>query len=217
MKQTAIAVLMVVFLAAQATAGEGTVLKGQMEKESYATGVTLVRNLIQQGGSFDLDLVIKGMKDQVAGEKLLLTEEALRVTLIALKNELKKRQTHGVIEYPDQYKAIEKEDAPMTAASSPQEPAQVQTPVRDEEQALRALAIASIAPPKGSAQQTPALSPSSFQALSQSGAPVQEHTFDSLAAQQQQQTNDDGTVQIVLSSLTRRYAENWLKTQPHQQ
>jgi hypothetical protein len=207
MKQTAIAVLMVVFFAAQAAAGEGTVLKGQMEKESYATGIALVRNLIQQGGSFDLDLVIKGMKDAITGEKLLLTDEELQITLAALRNELKKRQ------------AIGGENAPTAAASSPEAPAQVQTPVRvdrdEEEQAMAALAIASIAPPKGSSEQTPASLPASFQA--QLGAPVQEQTFEALAAQQQQQTNDDGTTQIILSSLTRRYAASWLKTQPRQQ
>jgi Domain amino terminal to FKBP-type peptidyl-prolyl isomerase len=197
MKQTAIALLMVFFFAAQATAEERTVLKEQMEKESYATGVTLVRNLKQQGGSFDLDLVIKGMRDEITGEKLLLTEEDLHITLTALQNELKKHQTRGVIEYPEA-------------------PSQARTPVRDEEQTLRALAIASISPPRESAQQIPVSSPSSFQTPAQFEAPVQEHTFASLAAQQKPQTNDNGTIQIVLSDLTRMHADYWLKSLPRQ-
>jgi hypothetical protein len=197
MKQTVIAVLMVVFFAAQATAEEGTVLQGRMDKVSYATGVTLVRDLKQQGGSFDLDLVIKGMRDEITGEKLLLTEEDLHIILAAMQNELKKHQTRGVTEYPEA-------------------PAQARTPVRDEEQTMRALAVASLAPPKERTQQIPSSSPSSFQALAQLEAPVQEHTFAALAAQQQPQTNDKGTVQIVLSDLTRMHAEYWLKTRPHQ-
>jgi hypothetical protein len=195
MKQTALAVLMIVFFAAQAAAEEGMVLKEQMEKESYATGVTLVRNLKQQGGSFDLELVIKGMKDEVTGEKLLLTEEDLHMTLTALQSELKKHQTRGVIEYPEA-------------------PTKVRTPVRDEEQTMKALAVASIAPPREPAQQIPASSPLSFQTPAMVGASVQEHTFAALAAQQQPQTNDSGTSQIVLSDLTRMHADYWLKTLP---
>ncbi len=196
MKKTAIALLMVVFFAAQATAEEGTVLKEQMDKESYATGVTLLRNLKQQGGSFNLDLVIKGMMDAMTGEKLLLTEEDLHITLSASQNELKKHQTRGVVEYPEA-------------------PARVRTPVRDEEQTLRALAHASIAPTRESARQTPDSLQASFQMPSQLGAPVLDHTFAALAVQQQPQTNDNGPTQIVLSDFTRRHAEQWLKTQPH--
>jgi hypothetical protein len=210
MKQTAIAILMVVFFVAQATAEEGTVLKEKMEKESYATGVALVRNLKQEGGSFDLDMVIKGMKDEITSEKLLLTEEDIRITLTALQNELNKNQTRGV-----HYTAISKEGVAQTPVASPQAPAQARTPVQDDEQTMRALAIASIAPPKVSTQQTPASSPSPLQTPAQGEAPVQGNTFAALAAQQQPQTNDDGPTQIVLSTLMRRHAEQWLKTQPH--
>jgi hypothetical protein len=219
MKHAAIAVLMVVFLAAQAAAEEATVLKEQIEKDSYATGVALVRNLKQQGGSFDLDLVIKGMKDEITCEKLLLTEEGLRMILTSLQSERNKRQTRGGIEYADQDKASGKEDVPLTSVSSPQAPEPVRTPVRDQEQTLRALALASIAPPRDSMQKAPASSPpslpASFQASAHLDAPVQEHTFAALALDQQQQANDDGPTQIVLSDFTRRHAEAWLKTLPH--
>ncbi len=213
MKQTAIAALMVVFLAAQATAEEGTVLKEKIEKDSYATGVALVRNLKQQGGAFDLDLVIKGMKDELTGEKLLLTEEGLQTTLTALQNEVKKNQQRGAIASTDSYSAISRDDVPLTPASSPQAPAPARKPVRDEEEGLAALAVATLAPSTGSAQLTPA-SLASSQAPE---APVPDHSFAALAVQQQQQFNNDGTVQIVLSSLTRKYAETWLKTLPRQQ
>jgi hypothetical protein len=68
-------------LAAQAFGGEQQALKTQKEKESYSTGIEFVRNLKQQGGAIDLDLVIQGIKDGLTGETLLMTEADIRTTM----------------------------------------------------------------------------------------------------------------------------------------
>ncbi|HEX7533824.1 MAG TPA: FKBP-type peptidyl-prolyl cis-trans isomerase N-terminal domain-containing protein, partial [Syntrophales bacterium] len=56
-------------------------LKTQKDMESYAIGVEVARNFKRQGIDFDLDVVIRGMKDVVAGNKLLLTDYDLQTTL----------------------------------------------------------------------------------------------------------------------------------------
>jgi paraquat-inducible protein B len=87
-----VAVLGVALLAAQAFAGEALVLKAQTDRESYSNGVNIARNLRQQGGEVNLDVLIQGMKDELTGEKLLMTEEDIHKTLAALQAEMAQRQ-----------------------------------------------------------------------------------------------------------------------------
>ncbi|MFZ2950952.1 MAG: FKBP-type peptidyl-prolyl cis-trans isomerase N-terminal domain-containing protein, partial [Desulfuromonadaceae bacterium] len=68
----------VLLLAAQAIPEETTVLKTQKDKVNYAIGVNMIGNFKQQGIEIDLDLVTRGMKDALSGEKLLLPDEELR-------------------------------------------------------------------------------------------------------------------------------------------
>jgi hypothetical protein len=83
MKLNLFALLGVVLLAGQAFGGEQQVLTTQKDKENYSTGVEFVRNLKQQGGAIDLDLVIQGIKDGLTGEKLLMTEAEIRMIMAA--------------------------------------------------------------------------------------------------------------------------------------
>lgn len=68
----------VLLLTAQAFAEETTVLKTERDKVNYAIGVNMIGNFKQQGIEIDLDLVVKGMKDALAGGKFLLPDEELR-------------------------------------------------------------------------------------------------------------------------------------------
>ena len=79
------AVLGLVLPAVQVFAGEPVALKTQTDKESYAAGVNIVRTLTQQGGEINLDVVIKGLKDGLSGDKLLMTEDDLLRTIAGLK------------------------------------------------------------------------------------------------------------------------------------
>jgi len=78
-------VLLAVGLAAAlASAEQAPVLGIWKDRQSYAMGVEVVRNFKRQGIDFDLDLVIRGMKDALAGGNLLLTEEELKRSLNVL-------------------------------------------------------------------------------------------------------------------------------------
>jgi len=76
-----IVALGVFLIAAQSSAEETSILKTQKDMESYAIGVDLARNFKRQGIGIDLDIVIRGMKDVMAGNKLLLNEEVLKTSL----------------------------------------------------------------------------------------------------------------------------------------
>ncbi len=85
-------VLVLVLLTAQVSAEETLVLKTQKEKVSYGLGVEMARNLKRQGIEADVDLVIKGLKDGLSGEKLLIPDEELRTIMGAFQHELTRRQ-----------------------------------------------------------------------------------------------------------------------------
>lgn len=81
----------VVLLTVQVSAQETPILKTEREKVSYAIGVDVVRNFQQQGIEVDLDLVSKGMKDALSGEKLLMTEEEFRATMSAFRTQVRRQ------------------------------------------------------------------------------------------------------------------------------
>ena len=67
-------------------------LKTQKDKVNYSIGVSEVRKFKQEGIEIDLDMVTKGMKDALSGEKLLMSEEELQATIARLQGELRMRQ-----------------------------------------------------------------------------------------------------------------------------
>ena len=85
-------VLGVVLLAAEVFAGEPLVLKTREDRVNYSIGVSIVRNFKQQGMAIDLDVVVQGMKDALSGGKLLMTDEELRKTMIAVQAEVRRKQ-----------------------------------------------------------------------------------------------------------------------------
>jgi FKBP-type peptidyl-prolyl cis-trans isomerase len=90
-KWQGLAVLGLVLLTAQC-AQEPTDLKTEKDKVSYGIGVSVAKNFQQQGVDVDLNLVIKGMKDQLGGKKLLMSDDELRKTMIAYQQELRGKQ-----------------------------------------------------------------------------------------------------------------------------
>jgi FKBP-type peptidyl-prolyl cis-trans isomerase len=92
MKRIGLAVLGLVLLVAQASAAEKPVLKTEKDKVNYGIGVSIARNFKQQGMEVDVNLVLKGMKDTLAGKKLLLSEDELRKTMTAYHNDLRQKQ-----------------------------------------------------------------------------------------------------------------------------
>jgi FKBP-type peptidyl-prolyl cis-trans isomerase len=90
-KWQGLAVLGVVLLTAQC-AQEPTDLKTEQDKVNYGIGVSLARNFKQQGMEVDVNLVVKGLKDELAGKKLLVSEDELRKTMIAYQQEMRGKQ-----------------------------------------------------------------------------------------------------------------------------
>jgi UDP-GlcNAc:undecaprenyl-phosphate/decaprenyl-phosphate GlcNAc-1-phosphate transferase len=74
-------------LTAQAFAQETAVLETKRDKDSYAVGVDLARNLKRRGVQMESEALLRGMRDVISGQKLLMTEDELRATLRALQVE----------------------------------------------------------------------------------------------------------------------------------
>jgi FKBP-type peptidyl-prolyl cis-trans isomerase len=72
------------------------VLKTQKDKASYAIGMNigkgLKENLKKDAVDVDSDILVRGMKDALAGNKQLLTDEESQAVLTALQNNLRKHQ-----------------------------------------------------------------------------------------------------------------------------
>jgi FKBP-type peptidyl-prolyl cis-trans isomerase len=89
-------VLGVVLLTAQAGvmagAEEAPMLKTEKDKVNYGIGVSMGRNLKRQGIEVDVDLVVKGMKDELSGGKLLMSQEELQKTMREFQTELMQKQ-----------------------------------------------------------------------------------------------------------------------------
>jgi len=80
------------FANVQANAADEPILKTKKDKISYSVGVSVANSFKQQGVEVDPDVMIKGLKDVMAGSKLLLTEEEIKVTLNTYQEELRQKQ-----------------------------------------------------------------------------------------------------------------------------
>jgi FKBP-type peptidyl-prolyl cis-trans isomerase FkpA len=92
MKCKWLAVVGVVLLAAQVFAGETPVLKTPMEKQSYGLGVDMGRNLKRQGAEMNPEIVVRGLKEAMGDDKLLLTDEELVATMKSFAAERRAKQ-----------------------------------------------------------------------------------------------------------------------------
>jgi len=72
-------------LAASESAGEATALTTQNDTNSYAIGVDLARNLKRRGVQMEPEALLRGIRDVLSNEKLLMTDDDLRETLRALQ------------------------------------------------------------------------------------------------------------------------------------
>jgi FKBP-type peptidyl-prolyl cis-trans isomerase len=91
LKRYWLALLGIVLLTAQC-AQEPTELKTEKDKVNYGIGVSIGKSLKQQGMEVDLNLVMKGLKDELSGNKLLLSDDELRKTMTSFQQELRQKQ-----------------------------------------------------------------------------------------------------------------------------
>ena len=90
-----LAVLGVVLLAAQCTgeaqAPKTVTLKTEKDKVSYGVGVSIAKNFKKQGMEVNADIVSRGLKDELSGAKLLLSEEEMMKVLTAYQQEMRQK------------------------------------------------------------------------------------------------------------------------------
>src|SRR5450631_2500841 len=67
-------------------------LKTQKEKGSYAIGISIGKSLQRDGVAVDPAIILRGMKDALAGGKLLLTDEETKAALTQLQQEARAKQ-----------------------------------------------------------------------------------------------------------------------------
>ncbi|HLO08830.1 MAG TPA: FKBP-type peptidyl-prolyl cis-trans isomerase [Terriglobales bacterium] len=67
-------------------------LTTQKDKFSYALGMNLGTNLHKQSVPVDPNILLRGLKDALAGGKTALTEEQARAALMEVQNEMRKKQ-----------------------------------------------------------------------------------------------------------------------------
>jgi FKBP-type peptidyl-prolyl cis-trans isomerase FklB len=92
MKHQWIGILGILFLAFQVSAEENLVLKNQKEKISYIIGMDIGNNLKRQSIDVDADILTRGIKDSISGEKPLLTEQEIQETMAAFQKEAMAKQ-----------------------------------------------------------------------------------------------------------------------------
>ena len=88
MRFKSIAVLGIFFMTSLACAAESVPLKDQKDKVSYSIGVNIGNNLKTMPVEVNLDLIVKGIRDMVSGNKSLMTDEEIRETMMVFQKEV---------------------------------------------------------------------------------------------------------------------------------
>jgi len=79
------------FLVPALHAQEVPALKSHKEKTSYAIGVQTARNFRKDGTDIDLDFLVRGLKDGMAGEGVLLPDREIKQLMQALLTEIRQK------------------------------------------------------------------------------------------------------------------------------
>jgi FKBP-type peptidyl-prolyl cis-trans isomerase FklB len=87
MKAYLIAGFCVLLMASSAVAQENSVLKNDKEKISYSIGVEIGSTLKKQALDIEPEVLVRGIKDALAGAKPLMTEEEVIETLTSFKKD----------------------------------------------------------------------------------------------------------------------------------
>lgn len=92
MKIRLLLVLGILLFASYVCAAENVELKDQKDKVSYGIGVSIGNNLKKQFVEVNLDVLFQGVKDSLAGGKMLMTEQEINETMMNLQKELMMKQ-----------------------------------------------------------------------------------------------------------------------------
>ncbi len=75
-----------------AAQGDNSPFKTDKEKASYALGMNIGSTFVRQSVEVDPNILIQGLKDEMAGGKTLMTEDEARATLTKLQGEMREKQ-----------------------------------------------------------------------------------------------------------------------------
>lgn len=95
MRSVLTAVICVMFIAGVAYAEDQTPLKTQKDKVSYIIGIDIGNNFKKQGIEIDPDIMIRGLKDSLNKNKLLLTEKEISEIMTAFRQEFTAKQAEA--------------------------------------------------------------------------------------------------------------------------
>ncbi len=82
--------MLAALMSAGALADDASPFKNRKEQESYAIGAQTGRTLKKDNVDIDAGMLIRGLKDGLGGEKLLLSENELRAVMSSVQQELHK-------------------------------------------------------------------------------------------------------------------------------
>ena len=88
LKSIAIAGLGLLVMQAQAAEQPSDV---KMDVVNYGIGVEMARNFKKQDVALDPEMLVKGIKDGLSGERLMISEKELRQTMNAFQNDLRRK------------------------------------------------------------------------------------------------------------------------------
>ncbi|GFO69216.1 outer membrane protein MIP [Geomonas limicola] len=83
---------MLVISTASVQAEEAAQLSSKSDVLNYSIGVETARNLKKQGVDINLEMIMKGMKDGLSGEKILIPEKVLKKTMTDLQTDVRRKQ-----------------------------------------------------------------------------------------------------------------------------
>jgi len=72
-------------------------LKTQKDKASYAIGLNIGKSMHKDSVDIDPNILLRGLKDGLAGSKPLLTDDEAKATMIALQADLRKKQQEKMV------------------------------------------------------------------------------------------------------------------------
>jgi FKBP-type peptidyl-prolyl cis-trans isomerase FklB len=84
-------------VAKKPTAPTVLTLKTQKDKASYAIGLNIGKSMHKDSVDVDPNIVLRGMKDGLAGNKPLLTDDEAKATMVALQADLRKKQEEKML------------------------------------------------------------------------------------------------------------------------
>jgi FKBP-type peptidyl-prolyl cis-trans isomerase FklB len=94
------------------------VLKTDKDKTSYALGLSVGKNLQNDGVDVDLAILARGIKDALAGGKVLLTDDEVKAVMTSFKMNMQKKQEEKMQQAGD---ANKKEGDAFLAANKTKE------------------------------------------------------------------------------------------------